>query len=112
MNEIPMYDKIDLIGSEQDGDNICPDFDTFINELVNEVAIANDTEKGVLKSAALNGTKSLSSKQLSVLNRVYKKFGNEECKICQQKIPLVDLGYYRENGGYCSYHAAQKEEDD
>ena len=112
MSEIPIYDKINLVEAEQEGDTFSPDFDTFLNELINADVIMDDTEKGALKYAALNGTKALSSKQLSVLNRVFKKLGNKECRICQQKIPLADQEYYRENGGYCSYHAAQKEEDD
>ena len=107
--EFPVYKEKDLISDERDGDFYNSDFAKLIQELVERNEIENDIEKGIAAKVLAEGTFDLTEKQAYHLQKIFNRYNNIRCIICNEVFPLSEVLYL--DGNLCSYHQNQSEKD-
>ena len=108
--EIPIYKTKDLERDLMEGETFNNQFAEFIDELLRLDEFENDTEKGIVKKVSAEGTFGLTENQIYHIQKVYNRYNNVRCKICDDVIPISEVLML--DGGLCSYHQHQWNKDE
>lgn len=107
--EFPIYKEKELVREQMEGDYYNSDFASLIEELLERDEFDNDTEKGIAKRVAVEGTDGLSEKQSYHLQNIFNRYNDKRCNTCGELIPINEVLYL--DGGLCSYHENHKDND-
>lgn len=73
--------------------------------------LQHSTEIGIVSFAKVNGTQSLSEKQIKILEIIISRYKKTECIICVEELSWNEILDAEDNSGLCSYHAHQLSKD-
>lgn len=103
--EFPIYNVKQLTREQMEGDYYNSNFAELISELVDRDEFENDIEKGIAKKVMTEGTQGLSEKQSYHLQKIFDRYNNVKCSICEDVIPLNEVLYMQSD--MCSYHQSK-----
>lgn len=99
----PIYRVQDLTRDVINGEYFNSEFAGLINELIDRDEFENSIEKGIAEKVKSDGTEGLSTKQSFHLQKIFDRYNNIRCSVCNDVISLnevLDL----DGGTMCSYH--------
>lgn len=108
--EFPIYRSNQLIREEIEGEYYNSDFAELINELIDRDELENDIEIGIAKKVRAEGTQDLSKNQSYHLQKIFDRYNDVRCNVCDEVVPLNEVLYL--SGGMCSYHQNKYDKDE
>lgn len=100
--KFPRYNKSNIYREEKEGEYKNSDFAKLIEDLYQRDEFENETEKGISAKVIKDGTLNLSENQAYNLQKIFDRYNNNRCSICNMLIPYNEVIYL--DGNLCNYH--------
>jgi hypothetical protein len=109
--EFPIYKVRDLKREIISGEYFNSDFASLIDELIQRDELENVIEKGIAQKVSIDGTEGLSVKQSFHLQKIFDRYNNQRCSVCDEVISLNEV-LDMDGGTMCSYHQRLWDKDE
>ncbi|MCM0665328.1 hypothetical protein [Flavobacterium tyrosinilyticum] len=107
--EFPIYKSNQLMREQMEGEFYNSEFADLISELIDRDELESSIEIGIAKKVRDEGTEGLSEKQSYHLQKIFDRYNDIRCSVCDDLIPLSEVLFLE--GSMCSYHQHQWNKD-